>query len=107
SIFRKAGVPETDPAAIRIDAPAERALALAILRFPTVIARVEAVLEPHLLCTYLFDLATAFSTFYETCPVLRAESPEIQASRLALAAVTARVRARGLELLGIEAPERM
>jgi len=107
SILRKAGVVETDPAAIRIAAPAERALALALLRFPTVIARVEAVLEPHLLCTYLFDLATAFSTFYEQCPVLRAGSREVLASRLALAAVTARVLARGLALLGIEAPERM
>jgi arginyl-tRNA synthetase len=78
-----------------------------LLRFPTAVARVEASLSPHHLCTYLFELANAFSSFYEACPVLKAPSDEERASRLALSALTARVLERGLGLLGIEAPDRM
>jgi arginyl-tRNA synthetase len=63
--------------------------------------------QPHKLCTYLFALGTAFSAFYERCPVLRAETPEQQRSRLALSSVAASVLARGLDLLGIEVPEQM
>jgi arginyl-tRNA synthetase len=107
SIFRKAGEGAPEPAAIRVELPAERALALAILRFPTAVAGVAEALEPHRLCTYLFELATAFSTFYEACPVLKASTDGERRSRLALSDLTARVLARGLELLGIAAPERM
>jgi arginyl-tRNA synthetase len=59
------------------------------------------------LCTYLFDLASAFTDFYESCPILRADTPEQLRSRLLLADLTARVLAQGLDLLGIAAPERM
>jgi arginyl-tRNA synthetase len=107
SIFRKGGAGPAEPAGIHIEAPAERALALAILRFPTAVTAVAATLEPHKLCTYLYDLATAFSTFYEACPVLKAATDEQRESRLALSDLTARVLARGLDLLGISAPERM
>jgi arginyl-tRNA synthetase len=107
SIFRKGDVSSVPPEAIKVVAPAERALALALLKFPTALAGVAADLEPHILCTYLYDLATSFSTFYEACPVLKAPTPEERLSRLALCDLTARVIARGLELLGIEAPERM
>jgi len=62
---------------------------------------------PHKLCGYLYELATSFSAFYENCPVLKAESAELRASRLALCDLTARVLCRGLGLLGIEAPPRM
>jgi arginyl-tRNA synthetase len=68
---------------------------------------VAETLQPHRLCTYLFSLSTAFSTFYERCPVLKASTDEERASRLALSELTARVIARGLDLLGIVAPERM
>jgi arginyl-tRNA synthetase len=95
------------PEAIRVAAPAERALAIALLKFPTALAGVASDLEPHVLCTYLYDLATSFSTFYEACPVLKAPTTEERLSRLALCDLTAKVIARGLELLGIEAPERM
>ena len=107
SIFRKSGEAAVDTSAIRVVAPKERALALTILRFPTAVASVADVLEPHKLCTYLFELATAFSTFYEACPVLKADTEEDRASRLALADLAARVLARGLSLLGISAPEQM
>ena len=109
SIFRKA---EVDPASVRavtpiLDHPAERALALAILGFDGAVAETAERYTPHRLCTYLFDLAQTFSTFYDSCPVLRAETEELRTSRLALADLTARVIALGLSLLGIETPERM
>ena len=64
-------------------------------------------LEPHRLCTYLFELAQAFTAFYESCPVLKAADPQVRASRLALSATTLAVMVRGLDLLGILAPEEM
>ncbi len=87
--------------------PAERALALELMDFSAAVHAVGAQLMPHKLCTYLFQLATRFTTFYEQCPVLRAETTEIRDARLALAGLTARVLATGLGLLGIQAPERM
>ena len=64
-------------------------------------------LAPHKLCNQLYALATSFTSFYEACPVLKAESPESRASRLSLSATTRRAIALGLELLGIAAPDRM
>ncbi|HEX3597301.1 MAG TPA: arginine--tRNA ligase [Polyangiaceae bacterium] len=107
SIFRRAMQSVPDARAIRIEAPAERALALVLLRFPTAVTSVADSLEPHRLCTYLYEVATAFSTFYEACPVIKAKSDEERDSRLSLSDVTARVLALGLDLLGIDAPEQM
>jgi arginyl-tRNA synthetase len=59
------------------------------------------------MCVYLFELASTFTGFYENCPVLGAPDPRTRASRLALCALTAAVLEKGLDLLGIEAPERM
>jgi arginyl-tRNA synthetase len=106
SILRKAEG-AGDPASIVVAEPAERALALQLFGFGRTVADSAAQLQPHRLCGYLFDLATAFTRFYETCPVLKAEDPAVRASRLALADVTRKVLARGLDFLGIEAPERM
>ena len=86
--------------------PAERALVLQLLAYGGVIARVEAVLEPHLLTNYLYELAMSLTAFWDKCPVLKAE-PAVRASRLALVALTGRALAQGLGLLGIDAPERM
>jgi arginyl-tRNA synthetase len=105
SILRKAGA-SPDPAAAKIEAPEERALAIALLSFGSAVGDVARTLEPHRLCTYLYDLATTFSAFYDRCPVLRAEGPD-RAARLVLCELTARTLALGLGLLGIEAPERM
>ena len=63
--------------------------------------------SPHRLCTYLFEVAQAFTAFYESCPVMKAADEQIRRSRLTLCDTTARVLATGLGLLGIEAPERM
>ena len=107
SIFRTAGVRPSEPVGqIRVEDAAERTLALALLEFGPVVSDVGDRLEPHRLCGYLFDLAQAFSVFYETCPVHKAE-PSTRESRLALCALTLRVLEKGLDLLGLEAPERM
>jgi arginyl-tRNA synthetase len=110
SIFRRAeeqGIAVADLAPAGAFQPAERRLALEILSFDGAVHATEELLAPHRLCTYLFDLATAFTDFYESCPILRAETPEQLRSRLLLADLTARVLAQGLDLLGITAPERM
>ena len=86
---------------------AERALALALLGFGDVVEQVGAALEPHRLCTYLFDLAQTFTAFYDRCPVLKAGDPAVLESRLTLCTVTLGVLDQGLSLLGITAPEQM
>ncbi len=111
SIFRKG---ETTPEAIRaarppiaLSNPAERALAVRILRYPETLEFAAAELKPNILADYLFDLANAYSTFYQECPVLKAESPERRDSRLALIDLTARTLRAGLDLLGIGVVEEM
>jgi arginyl-tRNA synthetase len=106
SIFRKAGLAPEVRGAIRLESPFEIALAKHILRLGETIEIVARDLKPHLLCTYLYDLATKFSGFYENCPVMQSEEPT-RTSRLALCALTARTLATGLDLLGIEHPEQM
>jgi arginyl-tRNA synthetase len=111
SIFRKGG---KEPAAIRLQSPAialshpaERALGVRLLRLPEVLELAASELKPNFLTDYLFELANAFSTFFEGCPVLKAESPERRDSRLALCDLTARTLKYGLSLLGIDTVERM
>lgn len=89
-----------------IDEPAEQELALWLTRFGEAVDEVAAELTPHKLCTYLFELATKYSVFYEKCPVLRSEG-QVLSSRLGLCAATRQVLATGLDLLGMAAPERM
>lgn len=105
SIQRKASGSGTS-VPLSLESPHELALAKHILRAGEAIELVAHDLKPHLLCTYLYDLATKFSGFYENCPVLQSEEPT-RSSRLALCDLTARTLALGLDLLGIEHPERM
>ncbi len=109
SIFRRGEVdPATlDAADLTLAAPVERALALALVGFEGAVRDTARTSQPHRLCGYLFDLAQIFTTFYEACPVLKAEDSARRASRLVLCHLTARTLAAGLTLLGIEAPERM
>ncbi|MEO6808548.1 MAG: arginine--tRNA ligase, partial [Isosphaeraceae bacterium] len=111
SIFRKA---ETTSEAIRqarpaiaLSNPAERALGLQLLRLPETLTLAGAELKPNILTDYLFELANVFSSFFENCPVLKAESAERRASRLAICDLTARTLRFGLNLLGIDVVERM
>ncbi|MGB6163495.1 MAG: arginine--tRNA ligase [Pseudonocardiaceae bacterium] len=87
--------------------PAERTLGLLLDEFGDTLATVTATFEPHRLCNYLFTLASAFTTFYEHCPVLKAPSPDIVANRLLICQVTAETLRTGMELLGIATPERL
>ncbi|HEX7452727.1 MAG TPA: arginine--tRNA ligase, partial [Polyangiaceae bacterium] len=91
---------------LSIAAPAEHALALELLSFGRALVEVEVTLEPHKLCGYLYALASSFSSFFDACPVLKSEAHE-RSSRLTLCELTARTLATGLNLLGIEAPQRM
>lgn len=109
SIFRRA---EVAPADVRdvtpmLVEPAEMQLALKLLGYDGAVAETLERWSPHRLCTYLFELAQDFTSFYDACPVLKASSDDVRTSRLALAALTASVLASGLALLGIDAPERM
>ncbi|UVI36120.1 arginine--tRNA ligase [Brevibacterium spongiae] len=112
SIGRKAEAEGIDPvrvgkAAISLEQPAERELALSILGFADVLTEVAAGSAPHRLCTYLFDLAQDFTSFYEQCPVLIAETEELRDSRLRLSLIVLEVLEAGLGVLGIRVPERM
>ena len=106
SIFRKARLDTAPVAPVRLDEPAERALVLALLQLDGVVEAVARTLEPHRLCGYLYEVATAFSTFYEACPVLQAPAG-VRESRLVLCGLTADTMKIGLGLLGIETLERM
>ncbi len=107
SILRRAGETEAvasdgEPTLV----PQERELVLQLLQFDAAVHDTLEKYSPHRMCTYLFDLAQSFTSFYEACPVLKAD-PQTRAFRLRLCEQTARVLAKGLDLLGIEAPERM
>jgi arginyl-tRNA synthetase len=107
SIFQRAGLePAKATGPVLLGTPAERALALQLLGLGRAVSDVAATAEPHKLAGFVFDLASAFTTFYEQCPVLSAEGP-VRDSRLALCALSLRVLETGLGLLGIPAPERM
>lgn len=104
SILRKAG--DAKPLA-HPDlplAPAERALGLLLDEFGATLASVSETYEPHKLASYLYSVASAFATFYEQCPVLKAETPETVENRLFLADLTARTLHQGMALLGIRTP---
>jgi arginyl-tRNA synthetase len=92
---------------IVIAAPEERRLALMLLKFSRVVEEAAESLEPSKLCRYLFTLAGEFSSFYQACPVLRADNASTRASRLHLSKLVRDVLADGLMQLGIDAPERM
>jgi len=124
SIFRKAGeefshvatplwgvpgeaaVEETGHRPVATPEAEERNLALRLCQFAEVVPTVLNDFRPNLLANYLYELANAFHAFYEACPVLKSEEPA-RSSRLALCELTGRVLAKGLDLLGINVPERM
>jgi arginyl-tRNA synthetase len=111
SIFAKGGVDIDELRqhgdALKFTQPAERALALSLLQFNEALERVAADYRPNHLTAYLFDLASKYSSFFENCPVLKADTVETRTSRLLLCDLTARTIAHGLRLLGIEVVERM
>lgn len=111
SIFAKGNVDveslRTSGSPILLDSPAERALAVELLRFSESLDLTMADYRPNQLTSYLFELANRYSTFFEQCHVLRADSESLRASRLLLCDLTARTIQKGLELLGINVVEKM
>jgi len=107
-VFRKLGKPfDATQGQIVLEAPQEQELAARLAQFGETLNNVAEKGTPHVLCAYVYDLAGLFSSFYENCPILGAENPQQQQSRLRLAALTGRTLKQGLELLGLETLERM
>jgi arginyl-tRNA synthetase len=117
SIFRKAAIAaalsrggtgrqSAVATALVLPHPAELNLAKRLCQFAEVVPQVLNDFRPNILTTYLFELANSFHSFYEACPVLKAEEPS-RSSRLALSDLTGRVLKSGLNLLGIAVPEKM
>lgn len=105
SIFAKGNVDTGDLTGVaRIGTDEEHALAVLLVRFQETLEQVAATVAPHHLCAYLYDLASAFTRFYERCPVLDGEARH---DRLLLCRYTAETLAKGLDLLGIETVPRM
>ncbi|KRW58938.1 arginine--tRNA ligase [Pseudomonas sp. TTU2014-080ASC] len=108
SVFRKLGKSfDQIEGQLNLQAPQEIELGAKLAQFSEVLNGVADKGVPHLLCAYLYDLAGLFSSFYEHCPILTAEDPATQQSRLRLAALTGRTLKQGLQLLGLETLERM
>lgn len=111
SIFRRGNV---DPAtlsdnlpALSVAHPSERALAVQLVSFPESLAQAAADFKPNVLTSYLYELANRYNSFFRDCPVLKADSDALRASRLVLCELTARVIQHGLSLLGIRVLDRM
>ena len=111
SILRKAEADEaalrSEPPAIRLGTPEERALGMRLLRLPETLEQSTVEMKPNVVADYLFTLANEFSAFYAACPVMREENESTRRSRLALCLLTGRTLKFGLSLLGIEVVERM
>ena len=109
SIFRRADIERQSVRNVMplIEHTAERELAMRVLQFDSAFWDTLDKYSPHRLCTYLYDLASSFSSFYEQCSVLKADTDDQRNSRLMLCDLTARVMQAGLGVLGIEAPEQM
>jgi arginyl-tRNA synthetase len=108
SIFRKAAAEgiSVEQWPVSITDTAERILALKMLQFGEVLHTVLQDQRPNILCLYLYELADAFHSFYEACPILKSEGG-IRDSRLTLSTLTSEILKEGLELLGIKVPEKM
>ena len=108
SILRKAATQGAQAGDIKASEPAEQQLILALDAFGRAVATSADKYSPHILCDHIYKLAQAFSRFYTDCPILVDDTPDdIRASRLALAELTLRQLEMGLNILGIEAPDRM
>lgn len=106
SIFRKIEGGFTAPEKLTLTEPAELALTRQLVRYAEVVPATLDDCKPNLLAAYLYELAKAFHSFYEACPVLRSEG-DTRATRIALCELTARVLKQGMGLFGITMPDRM
>ena len=108
SVFRKSDISEDSLTGdISLDSDKERALATRLIQFDETITSVANEGTPHVLCAYLYEIATLFSSFYENCPILTAENENLKQSRLKLASLTAKTLKVGLDMLGIKTVDKM
>ena len=109
SIFNRSQIAlsEVEQAQLSITDEKERALAIKLLQFEEAVQVVGKDGTPHVLCAYLYELAGAFSSFYEHCPILNHDNQQVKLSRLKLALLTERTLKQGLDLLGIKTVEKM
>ena len=109
SIFRKAGIDSsTHQADVQIVEAQEKALAIKLMQFEEVLDAMVKDATPHVLCAYLYELASLYMSFYEACPVLKEGVDEqTKASRLVLCSLVAKTLKQGLDLLGIDVMEQM
>ena len=109
SIFNRSQIALSDveQAQLSITDEKERALAIKLLQFEEAVQVVGKDGTPHVLCAYLYELAGAFSSFYEHCPILNHDDQQVKLSRLKLALLTERTLKQGLDLLGIKTVEKM
>ena len=107
SILRKAAAGGVAPGAVHIEHASERDLALTLDAFESAVTTAYERRAPHLVAEHAFALAQSFSGFYENCPILQEDRAEIRGSRLTLAAAALRQLELALDLLGVQAPERM
>ena len=109
SIFNRSQIAlsEVEQAQLSITDEKERALAIKLLQFEEAVQVVGKEGTPHVLCAYLYELAGAFSSFYEHCPILNHDDQQVKLSRLKLALLTERTLKQGLDLLGIKTVEKM
>ena len=109
SIFNRSQIDlsEVEQAQLSITDEKERALAIKLLQFEEAVQVVGKDGTPHVLCAYLYELAGAFSSFYEHCPILNHDDQQVKLSRLKLALLTERTLKQGLDLLGIKTVEKM
>ncbi len=85
----------------------EKQLASALTMYKDVVLKAGQEITPHIICNYLYEVAQKFNSFYENCPIQKAENEIQKKSRLALAVGTGQVLKNGLGLLGIDVLERM
>jgi arginyl-tRNA synthetase len=108
SIFKKSNITEASLTGnISLETDKERALATRLIQFDETISTVARDGTPHVLCAYLYEIATLFSSFYENCPILTADSESLKQSRLKLACLTAKTLKIGLDMLGIKTVDKM
>ncbi len=107
SILRKAKKYKKPASFEKLSSPEEQALAKLLTAYPAAVSKALEQLSPHVVCQFLIETAEAFNSFYHKQPVLKAEDKETMAQRLALVEATAHVLKNGLEMLDIEAIEKM
>jgi arginyl-tRNA synthetase len=107
SIFRKSDM-ALENAPIMVEHPQEKALAVKLLQLNEAIEQVATEATPHVLCSYLYDLAGVFMRFYESCPIIKQGTAQaVKVSRLQLTALTGHTLKAGLDILGIATPQQM